>query len=83
MSPIIANMESGTMNGIQILTHLDQIYKDLISETYGKKNEDELGAEYTTACMGCGSPVTYIIWSEKYSGYRGKCMNCNHNWPES
>lgn len=38
---------------------------------------------HATECMACGSPVTYIIWSESYSGYRGKCIACDHNWPES
>jgi hypothetical protein len=83
MSQKISEIE--TVNGVAIQKHLEIIYEELISETFGRREKqvrDQI-REMATPCMACDSPVTYIIWSKKYSGYRGECVACNHNWPES
>ena len=75
-----------TVNGIEIQRHLEKIYEDLLSETFGAKvqsMEPKKFEEQTIPCMVCGSPKTYISWSRNYSGYRGRCIACEHNWPES
>ena len=76
---------SATTNGEEIQSHLENIYDELISNMFDNEIENQKTNSHkqATECMGCGSPVTYIIWSKSYSGYRGKCMVCNHNWPES
>ena len=76
----------GTVNGIAIQRHLEEIYKNLISETFGARAqyvESKKFEEQTVPCMVCGSPKTYIMWCKGYSGYRGRCISCKHNWPES
>jgi Zn ribbon nucleic-acid-binding protein len=45
--------------------------------------ESEIEDVSPTACQSCGFSDTLIIWSEKYSGDRGVCVSCEHNWPES
>lgn len=71
--------------GIEIQNHLEKIYSDVVFETFGKQVIDIVDTYETesTDCQACGYPETRIVWSEKYSGERGICIACHHNWPES
>ena len=77
----------GTERGIEIQDHLENTYYDIILETFGKNPKiiSDADAEeiQSTSCKACGFSRTWVMWSTKYSGYRGFCMSCKHNWPES
>ncbi len=34
-------------------------------------------------CNTCAKKSAFVIWDERYSGYRGVCIFCGGNWPES
>jgi len=73
-----------TVKGTEIQEHLEKIYDDLILETYGVRvKQIESDVEKQNNCLACGFSETRVIWSERYSGYRGICNSCKHNWPES
>ena len=76
----------GTRNGIEIEMHLEKCYEDFILKTFetkGKPIESEKLEEQTIPCGGCGSLKIHIVWDRNYSGYRGNCIICKNNWPES
>ena len=85
MDKIPSNTKKATKNGIEIQNHLNRIYEEMLSETF--RAEFELLKEKTQAqpmsCMACGCENTEIIWSDNYSGFRGMCIRCMCNWPES
>jgi len=73
-------------NGIEIQKYLENFYEEWISKTFETKEiqtESEKFKEETMPCMVCGSPNIHISWDRNYSGYRGNCMACKNNWPES
>ena len=35
-----------------------------------------------TVCVVCDNPAP-IVHEPRYSGYRGICLECKGNWPES
>ena len=76
----------GTVNGRAIQRHFEEIEEDLFSEIFRVKvqpMELKKFKEQTISCMVCGSTKTYICWCKNYSGFRGNCFVCKHNWPES
>ena len=34
-------------------------------------------------CYTCNKKSAVLLWTEKYSGFRGICKRCGNNWPES
>ena len=36
-----------------------------------------------TVCTSCESKLALIIEEPRYNGYRGICLLCGGNWPES
>lgn len=82
MSQTIIEIQ-GTKKGVEIQDHLEKIYSDIILETFGKRSIADTEEVESISCQACGFSKTYITWSVKYSGYRGFCVTCKHNWPES
>jgi len=37
----------------------------------------------TITCNSCGKDSARLFWDQRYNGYRGMCMLCEGNWPES
>lgn len=74
------------IRGYEIQKHLEKVYEDFIMDGFGRKVKqlslDKI-PKIAIPCMSCESKETYIVWSENYSGYRGMCDACKHNWPES
>ncbi len=35
------------------------------------------------SCGSCDKRSAVIIWDNRYAGYRGQCILCENNWPES
>jgi len=83
MKKVIPQNKTVIKNGIGILTHLEKIYEELISESFGKNKIVKNPQGQILPCMVCGNPDTFMIWSENYSGYRGICDMCEYDWPES
>ena len=44
-------------------------------------NNDE-GMFDDDICWGCNG-LAYAYWDSKYKGWRGKCPDCDTNWPLS
>ena len=70
-------------NGIEIQKHLENVYEEWISKTKEIQIESAKIEEETIPCMVCGSSNIHTYWDRNYSGYRGTCMACKNNWPES
>ena len=34
-------------------------------------------------CNVCEKKSALLIWDDRYSGFRGTCLVCGSNWPES
>jgi hypothetical protein len=34
-------------------------------------------------CIVCNKQIAVIIEEPRYNGYRGICLKCDGNWPES
>ena len=34
-------------------------------------------------CESCEKQSAVLFWDIRYNGYRGMCMVCKGNWPES
>ena len=59
---------------------------ELLESTNRSDKSDFLRtSEYITdeTCMACGDDKVYVYKSTKYTGYRGICITCKNNWPES
>jgi len=39
--------------------------------------------ELLITCGVCEKKSAIIIWDNRYSGFRGYCLICKNNWPES
>ena len=37
----------------------------------------------TIICKNCKSRTAILHWDTRYDGYRGTCMKCGGDWPES
>ena len=37
----------------------------------------------TMMCNSCEKYSAVLFWDDRYNGYRGKCVSCKGNWPES
>lgn len=83
MKKVFPQNKTETKIGIIILAHLEKIYEELISETFGKNKKVKNPQGRILPCMVCENTNTYMIWSENYSGYRGICDICEYDWPES
>jgi len=35
------------------------------------------------ACNSCEEISAWVVWDDRYKGYRGVCGKCEGNWPES
>jgi len=46
-------------------------------------NINPLGDDEPFHCMSCGSTNTIKVFDPRYNGYRGHCLDCGGNWPES
>jgi len=38
---------------------------------------------FKVMCQSCRLEKAVIYWNQKYQGYRGFCIVCGNNWPES
>ena len=35
------------------------------------------------SCNSCEQKSGRLLWDDRYDGYRGFCIKCEGNWPES